>query len=672
MTKGKTMKIDELMTLCKDFIEDEKASYIIRQASKHAIISFKDMIDFSPHLAQELIDNPENILEIFNHIVYDRFEKQIPIRIKEYDNLESNKIRIRDIRTENLNKFYCIEGIIRQISDVRPLIVLCSFECPSCGNVIRIKQTGRHLSYPSRCGCGRKGKFNEISKEMIDTQRMVIEENLENLEGNQQPKKLNVILRGSITSPEIKNFHDVVNTPGSRLMITGTLKEMPVYKDKSEATERELCFEANYIKPLQDDYINIEITEKDIESIKELSKKDGLMEQFVNSLAPTIYSHNEIKEAIILQLFGGITKYRGKEKDKGEIHILMVGDPGTGKSKLTKAALNYAPKGRYSSGARSSGAGLTATIVKDEFIGSWGIEGGAMVMTNNGLLVCDEFDKMRDEDRDKMLESLSEGTITIDKANIHTTLKADTSLLAAANPRFSRFDAYAELSSQIDLKPELINRFDIIFPLRDIINAERDEAVMETILQKHQGKIKSELDRILVKKYIIYAKKHIFPKITDEVSKLIKEFYVKIRTQKQSGSGEKSVGITARQGESMLKLIEASARFRLSNEVNKDDFERARRVLMYSLEQLALDPETGLLDIDRIETGTSSNTRNKYYTILRLMEELQKLNKPVPIGDIVEKAKESNIEEHECESLIEKLKTKGDIFEPRRGFWQLI
>ena len=296
------------------------------------------------------------------------------------------------------------------------------------------------------------------------------------------------------------------------------------------------------------------------------------------------------------------------------------------------------------------------------------LEAGALVLAHKGILVIDEIDKLEDEGRKHLLESLSEGTITVTKA-IQSKLIADTSVIGIANPKHGRFDIYEDLSKQIDMRPELLNRFDLVFAVTDTINKEQDEKVADSILDRRSGLIKDMIDYGFVKKYVFYAKQNIHPELSDSVKKKIKELYVETRQKKQSSTGEKTIPITPRQVETLIKLTEASARMRLSNKTTIEDFDRAERIVMFSLNQLALDPETGTLDIDKIEIGVSTKSRNKLINILSIIDELSnKIGKVIPLDDIIIEAKKFDIAEAEAEEIIQKLKTKGDLFEPRRGF----
>ncbi|MFC1704775.1 ATP-binding protein, partial [Nanoarchaeota archaeon] len=292
---------------------------------------------------------------------------------------------------------------------------------------------------------------------------------------------------------------------------------------------------------------------------------------------------------------------------------------------------------------------------------------------SNGLCAIDEMDKMTPEDRDAMHEALEGQTVTISKANIQATLLARTTVLAAANPKFGRFDPYEVIGKQIDLPPTLINRFDLIFPIKDLPDETRDKAIASHILNLHQNPnfVEADLDTQFLKKYIGYARQNINPKLSDGAMEEIKTYYIQMRMSGSNDEGIKSIPISARQLEALVRMSEASAKMRLSDKVTKKDARRAIDLLNYCLMQVGLDKDTGKIDIDRIATGITASQRGHIITIKDIISELEgKVGKTIPIDDIMEEARSKEIAEEKVEEVLEKLKRSGDIFEPRRGFIQ--
>ena len=446
----------------KEFLEEyyEKELHtIISLGKKSLVIDFINLIQHEPELADELLENPEDSIKSAELALeqFDIPEKGIRIR---FTNLPHGQyLKISDIRSEHINKFLVLEGIVRQASDVRPQVTNARFECPNCSNTMTILQLDTKFKEPSRCSCGRKGHFRLLSKDLVDAQRLLIEEAPENLEGGEQPKRLNVFLKEDLVEPKMEKK----TTPGSMVKVYGVIKEIPILlKTGVQSTRFDLAMDINYIESVQEDYSTIELSEEDKEKIKEFSKDPQLFEKFTKAIAPSIYGHDKIKEAIVLQMIGGIRK---KKEDgtimRGDIHILLVGDPGSGKSQILQFVSKAAPKARYVSGKGASGVGLTAAVVKDEILKGWALEAGALVLANKGIVVVDELDKMEKEDRSALHEAMEQQTITIAKANIHATLRAETTMLAAANPKSGRFE---NLWAIVGCVPGLVIINELIFP----------------------------------------------------------------------------------------------------------------------------------------------------------------------------------------------------------------
>ncbi|NTV23102.1 MAG: minichromosome maintenance protein MCM [Nanoarchaeota archaeon] len=643
-----------------------------RKGEKFIIIDFGKLSMFDPELADSLFDEPEDILKA-GELAIEQFElegdlKNFKIRISNLP--ESMEIMIKDIRSEHLNKYLYIVGLVRQKSDVRPQVISARFECPSCGNVITILQLDQKFREPDRCGCGRKGKFRTLSKELVDAQKIVLEEAPEDLEGGEQPKRMDIFLKSDLVSP----LSEKKTNPGSKVLVYGILKEVPIpAKEGGKLTRFDLMVEANYVEPMQEDFMEFKIDPEEEKKIFELAADPKIFQKLLDSLAPTIYGHDKIKEALILQIMGGVRKKRQKGSTlRGDIHVLLIGDPGAGKSQLLKRVAQVVPKARYVSGKGASGAGLTATVVKDEFIRGYALEAGVLVLANRGLCCIDELDKMTKEDRSAMHEALEQQTITISKANIHATLRSETTVLAAANPKFGRFDPYEVLAKQIDLPSTLINRFDLIFPIKDLPDTANDEKLAAFVLNLHKDSndIKSAIDTDFLKKYFAYARQNAHPVLTEAALQEIKAYYVKMRgSGSESEGGVKAIPISARQLEALVRLAEASAKVRLAKTVEVEDSQRAIDLVHYCLSQIGLDPHTGKFDIDRIGSGVTASERGHISVIKEMINELESKGiKPIKLEDIFIEAAAKGIAEDKVIEVIEKLKRSGDIYEPRKGY----
>jgi len=432
------MEVDEQIKVFRGFIEQNYYPQLletVRKGDFFLTLDFTHLIKFNTEISEEILESPEELLKAAEIAIreFDLPKKVSKFNIRFTNISKSQNVLISEIRSKHLGKFIWLEGIVRQKSDVRPHVTAAKFECPSCGNILNVLQLDNKYKEPTRCGCGRKGKFREISKELVDGQGLVLEEAAEDLDGT-QPKRINVFLKDDLVSP----LTERKTSPGSRIRIVGWVTEVPIIlRTGGQATKYELIIEANHVEPLHEDAVNMKINEEDLEKIRNISKSDNPLVKLAQSLAPSIYGHEKIKEAIVLQLAGGCRKIRPDGvTTRGDMHMLLIGDPGSGKSQLLKRVAKVAPKSRFASGKGATGAGLTASVVKDEFMGGWCLEAGTLVLANRGFAIIDEMDKMGKEDRSALHEALEQQTITIAKANIQATLKCETTVLAAANPNF--------------------------------------------------------------------------------------------------------------------------------------------------------------------------------------------------------------------------------------------
>lgn len=666
------MESTELINNFKDFLEKNYYALLseqVRKGEKFMAVDFSVLSKFNPALADDLLEFPEEVYKAAE-IAVEQFgipgnSKDFVIR---FTNLpESCRILIRNIRSKNLNRFLFTEGTVRNKTDVRPKVTAAKFECPSCGNTLSVLQLDKKFKEPSRCSCGRKGKFRLMSKELMDAQGVILEEIPEQLEGGAQPKRLNVFLKNDLVSP----LSERRTNPGSRIIVSGVVKEIPKFTNAGvQSTDFDIMLEANSVVPVDEDFSDITIAPEELAKIKELAEDKHLISKLVSSAAPSIYGHEKIKEALILQLASGVRKVRDDGiVTRGDIHILLVGDPGAAKSQMLKRMALVAHKSKYVTGKGATGAGLSAAVVKDEFLGGWSLEAGALVLANKGICMIDELDKMSKEDSWAMHEALEQQSVSISKANIQATLRCETSVLAAANPKFGRFDPFDTVANQIDLPSTLINRFDLIFAIKDLPSKDKDEKMASFILDMHQkNKTHPEIENSLLRKYLAYVRQNMKPKLSDAAVEELKEYYIKMRSS-AADKGLKSVPISARQLEGLVRLSEAYAKLRLSDKISKKDAQNAVELLDYCLRQIAFDEKTGTIDIDRIATSMPASQRNKIITVKEILVELEnKLGKTIPLEDVVSACKEKGLNEAEVEEVIQKLKSSGDIFEPRHGF----
>lgn len=421
-------KTEELLLEARNFFNylKKEIGKDIRTGKNVVYINFNDLASFSPVLSEMIISSPEEALQILEVGFEESGLIQNPrVRIKQLPDTLMEKVR--NLRAKHLNRFIQIEGIVRQASEVRPQVANAKFECPACGTIISVLQIENRFREPTRCSCGRKGGFKIISKDMVDVQRLVIEESPESLIGGEQPRRISVFLKEDLVEPKMEEK----TTPGSRILIVGILKEMAKHSQTgAQLTRYDIYIEANNIMPLDETYEELAIDEEDERQIQELAADPQVFDKLAKSIAPSIYGYDEIKQAILLQMFGGVKKTKSDgTKSRGDMHVLLVGDPGVAKSQMLKFISGIAPKGRYVVGKSASGAGLTATVVRDEFLRGWSLEAGAMVLSHKGMVCIDEIEKMDPQERSAMHEALEQQTVTISKANVQACYSEDTEVL---------------------------------------------------------------------------------------------------------------------------------------------------------------------------------------------------------------------------------------------------
>jgi replicative DNA helicase Mcm len=610
--------------------------------------------DFALLMAEKALRNIDLPVDLPSVKINIRFENLPP----------SHKIMIKDLRSEDVGRFLVVEGIVRKATDVRPKLTVGAFECQRCGSIIHIEQDGNKLKAPFLCeSCEKKGPFKLLVQEstFIDSQKILVQETLEDLRGGEHPKQLTIYVEDDLTGQ--------IN-PGDRVGVTGSLRAAMKTVGNQKSRVFEMFVDANSYEPVELEFEEVQITKEDEKEIMKLSRDPDIYNKIRDSIAPHIYGYNEIKEAIMYQLFSapGIDLPDGG-KVRGDSHIIVMGEPATGKSEILQyVAKTLAPRGVYTSGKGTSAAGLTAAAIKDEFgDGGWSLEAGALVMADKGVACIDEFDKMEVKDRGAMHEAMEQQTVSIAKAGMLATFSARCSILAAANPKYGRFDEYRPISEQINLSSALLSRFDLIFFVRDELEDTEKVAkhVLETLTTPE--KISPEIMPDILRKYIAYARQHVFPVLTDEARERIEQFYVDMREKAKEADGV-PIPLTARQLWAILRLARAASRVRFSSETTVEDAERAIRLVKVSLEQAGLDMETGVVDIDKIMVGVTKSQRDRLTHVLDIIRELEKeFNAPVMKSEIVERAVKEGISERDVENAIDRLKQDGQIYDPNRN-----
>jgi len=641
----------------------KKIKGAVAASQKSIVVTYDEIIDFSGELARALLEKPKDFFAISDSIL--EGITKIPgakLRVKSLD----RTVDIKDIRAEHLGKFIQIEGILLRAGEIRPEIKIATFRCKRCGETYRREQLGDYLSEPLVCenpNCRAKGSgtFELVLEDTVfcDWQSLGFQDLPSKLRGGRMPRHLEGVVRDDFVDRAV---------PGDYVIATGYIQ--PFQKLGRKEKILKMVFVVNHIEVPKKGAEEAELTPEDEEKIKELIKDPELPRKIVQSVAPAISGNEVIKEAVALQLFGSDpVELPDGSRVRGDIHILLSGDPGTAKSQLLNWVANIAPRGVYTSGMKSTGAGLTATAVRDEIGTGWTLEAGALVIADGGLAAIDEFEKMSKEDSAAILESMEQQTISIAKAGIVARLNTRAAVLAATNPKGGRFDPNINFASQIPLDPVLLSRFDLIFVLRDDPKEVDDARLTKHILSIHSKpkSLKAPIPPELLRKMIIYARKHIHPTFTDkEAQRLISEFYTKQR--KIASQQGHPLPITARQLESIIRLAKAHARMRFSDKVTVEDAKKAITLVEYTLRQVGMDLETGVIDVDTIMTGVSRSQREKLVEVLRIIEQLEKeYGGAAPIEQVKRLAVEKRIDEAFVEMVIEEEKRRGALYSPKEG-----
>jgi len=667
------MEKEEIIEKFSEFLRDNYYNDMISAINENAKsiqVDFTLLDQFDPDLADYLLENPEEVLPLAEESVKRTDLPGEPkLKIRVFKLPEEKQIRIRNVRSEHLGKFISIDGMVKRASEVRPEVSEAIFQCPECGNKLTIIQTERIVRPPFECDkCQNRKNFKIIEQKLYDARWIAVEEPFEITTG-ERPSEIIIFLKEDLTSPRMRNKTD----PGNRIKAVGVLRSLARRMKGTQSRQMEIFVDANSVESLEIEWEELEIKTEDEKKIIEIASDPDIYRKLIASIAPALYGMDEIKEAIVLQLFAGVVHVqKDKSRVRGDINILLIGDPSTAKSALMKVVSNLIPRGRYVSGKGVTGAGLTASVVRDEeFMGGWVLEAGAMVMCNKSLICIDEFEKIEKTDQIALHEAMELNTISIAKANIIATLPAQTAVLGGGNPKMGRFDPYMPIKEQIDVPETLLTRFDLKFALRDIPSADEDEKIAEHILQaRHfeEIEIKPEIETDFLKKYISYARKRCSPQLSKEAGKIIKDFYVDLRKR---SSEEAPISITLRQYEALIRLAEASAKVQLKGVVTEEDAVRAINLMKASLRQFGLDIETGMIDIDRAEGHISAKERSRIRIVLDVIDELEKaIGKNIPKEEIVRRAKEQGVDAFSIEKILNELKNKGDLFEPRSGVLQ--
>ena len=562
---------DALGNMFIEFVKEFKTTHKSYHSQLHAnlaqnifslTVQLEHVGQYNQDLFNRTISNPEGSLECFEKAICKSFD------LKSFQILMQTStpcIKIRDLNASKSNKIVKIQGIVVSASSIITKPKELYLTCRSCLQSKMVKD-----AIPRTCEASPKCPIDpyvivpEKSK-VTDIQYAKIQENFEDLPTGETPRHFSILLNGILVNKI---------SPGNQVKITGIFS-IKNSEDKSFSYLKVLGIENSKSKTKSS------FTEDEENQFKSMAK-DDIYENIAKSIAPSIFGNEDIKKTLACMLFGGTRRTREDGITlRGDINVLLFGDPGIAKSQFLKFMELVSPISVYTSGKGSSAAGLTASIIKDKN-NEFYLEGGALVLADGGICCIDEFDKMNPLDRIAIHEVMEQQTVTIAKAGIHTTLNARCSVLAAANPILGSYNEKMSVQDNIKLPESLITRFDLIFITLDEYNADKDDRISKHVLKMHISEERSENDisQALFKEFIMYAKS-LKPKLSKEAGSLIATEYVKIRESKNSKN--LIVNITPRMLETLIRLSTAFAKLRLSETVELNDAKEAIELLNNNL-----------------------------------------------------------------------------------------
>ncbi|KAH7313812.1 DNA replication licensing factor mcm2 [Stachybotrys elegans] len=574
-------------------------------------VSYQHLSETKAILAYFLANAPSEMLKLFDQVAmdavllhypdYERIHSEIHVRFFDLPVHHT----LRQLRQTHLNCLVRVSGVVTRRSGVFPQLKYVKFDCTKCGETMGPFQQESNVEVKiTYCqNCQSRGPFTLNSEKTVyrNYQKLTLQESPGTVPAGRLPRSREVVL-----------LWDLIDKakPGEEIEVTG------IYRNNYDAQLNNrngfpvfaTILEANNVVKAHDQLAGFRMTEEDEQEIRRLSRDPNIIDKIINSMAPSIYGHTDVKTAVALSLFGGVAKTtKGAHHVRGDINVLLLGDPGTAKSQVLKYVEKTAHRAVFATGQGASAVGLTASVRRDPLTSEWTLEGGALVLADRGTCLIDEFDKMNDQDRTSIHEAMEQQTISISKAGIVTTLHARCGIVAAANPIGGRYNSTIPFSANVDLTEPILSRFDVLCVVRDTVEPEEDERLARFIVGSHsrshplpqdseqaaaaaaaaaeeeeraEGETKQgEIPQELLRKYILYARERCSPKLyhidEDKVARLFADM-------RRESLATGAYPITVRHLEAIIRTSEAFCRMRLSEYCSAQDIDRAIAVTVDS------------------------------------------------------------------------------------------
>ena len=695
MSKTQTSTFTEsaLSDRVKDFLirfKDKSGSYkyveqideMMPKSAKHIIVDYNDLV-VEPEIEIIFTTDPDRILNAFSRAIKEALQTRFP----DYAEKIKDEVRVRlvnyplqrslrQINAETIGNIASVSGMVVRASEVKPLAKELVFVCPDDHQTKVIQLKGMDVKIPIVCdnpSCKHRDfELKPEASKFIDFQILRLQELPEDLPPGQLPHYIDVTIR-----------QDLVDNarPGDRIILTGIVRveqESIAGITRGHSGLYRLRIEGNNIEFLggrgsktSRKIQREEVSPEDEKMIKTLSESPNVYQRLIDSFAPHIQGQSLIKEAILLLIVGSTQRLLGDgSKIRGDINVFLVGDPGTAKSEMLKFCARIAPRGLYTSGRGSTAAGLTAAVVRDK-TGIMMLEAGAVVLGDQGLVCIDEFDKMKPEDRSALHEVMEQQSASIAKGGIVATLNARTSILAAANPMYGKYDPFKNITENVNLPIPLLTRFDLIFVVRDIPGREKDEKIARHIIELHtpQGTDKrSVIDVDTLTKYLSYAKRS-SPDLTKEAEEKILQYYLQMRNVES----EEMITVTPRQLEGIIRLSTARARLLMKDKVEEEDAERAIFLIQSMLQDAGVDVNTGKVDLGVLQ-GRPRSEVSKMQLFMDVLKSMEGDNK-VAVEErsfVKELQKTEKFTEEEARNYIRRMLREASIYESKPGHYNRV